>query len=119
MKVAVLGASPKPDRYSNLAVRRLAAAGHTVFPVNPAATEICGLAAFARLADIGGRPDIVTVYVGPSRIVPLIPELVAARPGRVILNPGAESPELEAALDAAGIPWIHACTLVMLSTGAL
>jgi uncharacterized protein len=33
--VAVVGASPKADRYSNRAVRMLAEHGHTVFPINP------------------------------------------------------------------------------------
>ena len=36
---------------------------------------------------------------------------------RVILNPGAESDELQRALDAALIRWEHACTLVLLRTG--
>jgi hypothetical protein len=43
--------------------------------------------------------------------------ILALRPGRVILNPGTESPALEQALTTAGIPWQHACTLVMLRTG--
>jgi hypothetical protein len=43
--------------------------------------------------------------------------ILALKPGRVILNPGTESPDLEQALSDAGIPWLHACTLVMLRTG--
>ncbi|PKN32809.1 MAG: CoA-binding protein, partial [Deltaproteobacteria bacterium HGW-Deltaproteobacteria-20] len=43
--------------------------------------------------------------------------ILALRPGRVILNPGTESAALEQALTEAGIPWAHACTLVMLRTG--
>jgi hypothetical protein len=35
----------------------------------------------------------------------------------VILNPGAESRELERALHDARIPYEHACTLVLLRTG--
>jgi uncharacterized protein len=34
-RVAVLGASHKPERYSNQAVRMLKEYGHTVIPVTP------------------------------------------------------------------------------------
>jgi len=50
-------------------------------------------------------------------IKPLIPEIVALSPKRVILNPGTESPELMKALTDASIPFIEGCTLVMLATG--
>ena len=36
---------------------------------------------------------------------------------RVIFNPGAENPELEATLEERGIPTLRACMLVLLSTG--
>ena len=69
------------------------------------------------LGEIARPLDTVTVYVGPAQIEPMIAEIVAARPKRVILNPGTESSQLEAALEAAKIPFVEACTLVMLSTG--
>ncbi len=59
----------------------------------------------------------MTLYVGPSRIAPLIQEIVDLNPGRVILNPGTESDELKKALKNAGISFIEACSLVMLKTG--
>lgn len=117
MRVAVLGASPNRERYANKAVRELTARGHEVVPVNPGHREIEGLPVSPRLSDVSGPLDTVTVYVGPKHIGPLIPEIVDAKPRRVIVNPGAESPELERALAAAGIPYVEACTLVMLRTG--
>ena len=57
------------------------------------------------------------MYIGPRHIGPLIGDIVAARPRRVILNPGTESAELERTLDRRGIPWLEACTLVLLATG--
>ena len=59
----------------------------------------------------------LTLYVGPARLEPMIDSLVALKPGRVIFNPGTESPALQQALDTAGIPWEEACTLVLLRTG--
>jgi predicted CoA-binding protein len=116
VKVAVLGASPKTHRYSNMALRRLAEQGYHVLPVNPAHESIEGIPAVRSLEHIGGDIHTLTVYVGPRHIGPEIDRIVRLRPKRVILNPGAESPELAAALDSHGIPWMQACTLVMLAT---
>lgn len=116
MLVAVLGASPKKERYSNKAIVMLKAHGHRVIPVNPGEREIEGLAVVGRLTDIQQPVDTVTVYVGPAHIGALIPDIVALKPRRVIMNPGAESDDLIEALDQAGIPHVEACTLVMLST---
>jgi predicted CoA-binding protein len=115
--VAVLGASANPDRYSNMAVRRLQEAGHSVIPVNPALPEIEGLPVAKSLDAITAPVDTLTLYVGTQRLAPMIEEIVRLAPKRVIFNPGTESAELAAALDRAGIPHVEACTLVMLQTG--
>lgn len=114
--VAVVGASPKPERYSNKAVRLLQEYGHTVLPVNPAQKEIEGLPVTARIGDLPRDIDTVTVYVGPAHSSALLEPLVALRPRRVIFNPGAENPALEDGLRAAGIDVEEACTLVLLRT---
>lgn len=115
-RIAVLGASDKEDRYAFKAVQRLLEKGYAVVPVNPALDSVLGIPALPSLAAAGKGVDTVTVYLSPKRSSALAEELVAAKPGRVILNPGAENPELEEGLDRAGIPWMHACTLVLLST---
>jgi len=115
--VAVLGASKNPDRYSNMAVRRLREAGHRVIPVNPALTEIEGLPVAKSLNDITDSIDTLTLYVGPQRSSPMIDDILRLAPKRVIFNPGTESQELATALDRANIPHLEACTLVMLQTG--
>jgi len=116
--VAVLGASPKESRYANKALRRLKEAGHRVIPINPAYEEVEGLRAFARVRDAAksvGAIDTLTVYLAPPRLE--LEDIVAARPRRVIFNPGTESPMAGKALSEANIAWIDACTLVLLSTG--
>jgi uncharacterized protein len=115
--VAVLGASPKPARYSNKAIRLLREHGHTVIPVNPAQAEIEGLPVIARVEDLPAGVDTVTVYVSPEHATALLPGLLLARPKRVIFNPGAENPALENELEKAGIAVEEACTLVLLRTG--
>ncbi|TAL16464.1 CoA-binding protein [bacterium] len=115
--VAVLGASPNPERFSNRAVRRLREKGHKVIPVNVNCVPVEGLPALKTLGEIQEEVDTVCVYVGPSNIKSSIEEIVKLNPKRVILNPGAESEELKAALNKAGIPCKEACTLVLLSSG--
>ncbi len=115
--VAVLGASPKPDRYANRAIRKLLAGGYRVTPVHPHWQEIEGLPVVASL-DLIRRPvQTLTLYVGPAQLHKLSDELIALAPDRVIFNPGTESLELQHRLEAANIPWLEACTLVMLQTG--
>ena len=117
MNVAVLGASNKPERYSHQAVVLLAQKGHAVFPLHPALAEIDGHRVFKRLADVSAPLHTVTMYVSPALSAGLAGEILAAKPARVIFNPGTENPELEEKLAAAGIAAVHACTLVLLRTG--
>ena len=116
--VAVLGASPKPERYSNKAIRMLREYGHTVLPVNPAQQEIEGLRVVASVDALPqGQVDTVTMYVSPQHSANLLPGLLRLKPKRVIFNPGAENPVLERELEKAGIAVEEACTLVLLRTG--
>ena len=115
--VAVLGASPKPDRYANRAIRQLLAAGYRVTPVHPRWQEIEGLPVAASLGQIHRPVQTLTLYVGPAQLRKVSDELIALAPGRVIFNPGTESLEMQHKLEAAEIPWLEACTLVMLQTG--
>ncbi len=115
--VAVLGASPKPDRYSNQAVRLLGSFDYRPIPVNPAFEEIEGLTCFPNLASIGEPVHTVTLYLRAARSTPLIDEIVGAEPQRIIMNPGAENDDLAAVASSAGIEVVEGCTLVMPRTG--
>jgi predicted CoA-binding protein len=114
---AVLGASAKPERYSNKALRMLKQYGHQVIPVHPAQAEIEGIATARSLTELPHGIDTITVYVSPETSEKMVADFIAKAPRRVILNPGAESPLLEAALHQAGVQVERACTLVLLQTG--
>lgn len=116
--VAVLGASPKTDRYAYRAMEMLLDHGHRAVPVNPAFPEILGETCYPSIADVPQPIDTVTIYLGKQRSDPLIPEILAAKPRRIIMNPGAENDELADKARAAGIEVDYACTLVLLQTGA-
>jgi len=114
--VAVLGATPKPGRYANQALKLLKEKNYLVTPVHPKFAEIEQLTVASSLKQVSQPVDTLTLYVGPERLEGMIDDIVDLKPGRVIFNPGTESAHLQTALTAANISWFEACTLVMLKT---
>jgi predicted CoA-binding protein len=115
--VAILGASPKPDRYAYKAFELLREYGHRAIPINPAFPNILGEKCYPTISEAPGPIDTVTLYLGEVRSNPLISEIIAAKPRRIIMNPGAENAALAARAEDAGIEVVEGCTLVMLRTG--
>ncbi|MEP6822076.1 MAG: CoA-binding protein [Chthoniobacterales bacterium] len=115
--VVVLGASPKPDRYAYRAMQMLREYGHRAIPINPAFPEIMGETCHSSIANVTEPIDTVTMYLGKQRSDSLISEIVAAKPRRIIMNPGAENDDLADKAREAGIEVDYACTLVLLQTG--
>jgi predicted CoA-binding protein len=116
--VAVLGASPKPDRYAYRAMEMLREYGHRAIPVNPAFPEILGQKCYGSITDVPEALDTATLYLGKARSDPLIDEILKANPRRIIFNPGAENADLAAQAQARGIKVVEGCTLVMLRSGS-
>ena len=115
--VAVLGASCNPERYSYQAVLTLSEQGYAVFPVHPSGRAIEGITCYQSLGLIPEPLDTVTVYLSEKNSTPLIEDIIAINPRRVIINPGAENPELEERCRTAAIHVQKACTLLLLRTG--
>lgn len=112
----VVGASENLSRYSNIAARRLLLHGHPVIAYGlkngwidslPITTE------WPERSDL----DTVTLYVGPKGQDEIMDKVIALRPKRVIFNPGTENEVFYRKLDEAGIRYLEACTLVLLSVG--
>ncbi|MEW6412455.1 MAG: CoA-binding protein [Candidatus Zixiibacteriota bacterium] len=115
-RAAVLGASPKEDRYSFKAVRMLKEHGFQPIPVHPAGHAVDGVPGLKSLDDITGAVDTLTVYVGPGISSAELDRILRLKPRRVIFNPGAENSGLAEELRKNGIEVVEACTLVMLRT---
>ena len=109
--VAILGASPKPDRYAYKAFEMLREYGHRPVPVNPAFPDILGEKCYPKISEAPGPIDTVTLYLGQARSDPLIDEIIQAKPRRIIMNPGAENYALAEKAENAGLrsskaaPW--------------
>ena len=118
-KVAILGASDKPDRSSNMLIKRLHAKGHEVFPINPALKTIDGLPVYSSIEALPPGVDVLSVYMGAQRSDELAESLLASGIPKMIFNPGAENPALEKRLEAKGIEAVEACSLVLSSLDQL
>ncbi len=117
MNVAVIGASDKPDRYSYQAVKLLQEKGHQVYPVHQRIKTIDGIPVFASIKDVPGPIDTVSMYVAADISDHLTGDILGRGPKRIIFNPGAENPSLDAKARSNGIKTMEGCTLVMLRTG--
>jgi uncharacterized protein len=115
--VAVVGASEKPERYANRALRMLLSQGFAPIPVSRSGKDILGLRGYSSLAAIPDSLDTVTIYLSPEKQTRVMQDILAIHPRRVIFNPGTENPEAAAVLARHGIIVTEACTLVLLSTG--
>lgn len=115
--VAIVGASPKQDRYAYKAQKLLMDMGYRVVPISPPGKEILGVEGFRSLSDYPGVVDTVAMYVGPARQETVVADILAKAPARIVFNPGTENTEVEEKLEAAGIVVERACTLVLLRTG--
>ncbi|HDZ14262.1 hypothetical protein LCGC14_1132570 [marine sediment metagenome] len=115
-KTLVLGASLKPERYSNLAVNRLLDKGIE--------TVAFGLRE-GKIRDVDIKTDFedfqdiqtITLYIGKKHQSEYVDKILSLQPERVIFNPGTENPELYEILKKNNIAVEVACTLVLLGTG--
>lgn len=115
-KTLILGATDNPSRYANLAANRLVAHGHPIVNIGIKTGQSAG-AEIERAGDVYEDIDTVTLYVGPQNQPQYYEYIIDSKPKRIIFNPGTENPELEELAEENGIETLHACTLVMLSTG--
>lgn len=116
-RTLVLGASTNPARYANMATHRLLSHGHEVELLGRRPGEVAGHPVKTAAEEIGGEIHTVTMYLSEENQEAYQDFIIQMRPKRVIFNPGAENPDFEERLIAAGIEPIEACTLVMLATG--
>lgn len=84
--IAVAGASRHPGQPGNAIFRKLRAAGIEVFPVNPAAREIDGVACYSDLRAIQSKVAGVIVATAPGVTAQVVRDCVALGIPRVWIH---------------------------------
>ena len=116
-RIAIAGASTKPDRPVYGVMEYLGENGFTLFPVNPACAgeSIQGLACVGSVLDIKEEFDILALFISPKRQKPVLEDLqkLASRPV-VWMQPGAENDEAEVLLKGKGYEVVKGACLMMI-----
>ena len=115
-KTLVLGASLKPERYSNMAIHKLINFNHEVNAFGLKEGDVAGVSIDTELKSYK-NVDTVTLYLNPQRQNAYYDYIIGLKPERVIFNPGTENSEFYQLLADNNISYEVACTLVLLSTG--
>lgn len=111
----VIGASANPNRYSNIAIKRLR--GKELPTVALGLRKGKVLDVFINDEKLHYNTiDTVTLYLNPKRQEEYYNYIINLQPRRVIFNPGTENMEFVELLTAHKIASEIACTLVLLST---
>lgn len=96
-RIAVAGVSRDDKQPANLIYRRLRAAGHEVFAVNPNAEEVEGDPCFAPVSAIPDGVDGVVVVTPTDAVQSVVTDCAATSVPRVWLHrgigPGSSTPE--------------------------
>jgi hypothetical protein len=115
-KTLVLGASEDPERYANKAIRFLQQKGHEIVALGRKKGTAYGISIETETIAIADL-HTVTLYLNPLHQQSYYQYILFLKPQRVIFNPGTENEEFQQQLDSAGIPYMEACTLVLLNSG--
>lgn len=85
--IALLGASPNPDRPSNRVMKFLLGRGYEVIPVNPGQTgkTLHGQLVYGRLADIPRPIDMVDVFRAADALPEIVTEAASLTPRPAVL----------------------------------
>ncbi len=65
-RIALVGASPKPERASHDVMKYLLDHGYDVIPVNPRYEEVLGRKCYPSVLDIPGEVEIVDLFIRPE-----------------------------------------------------
>jgi predicted CoA-binding protein len=105
--IAVVGASPDPDRPSHDVMRALIERGFEVIPVRPGCDAILGRPCVARLSEIEGRIDIVDVFRRSEAAADVAREAAAVGARALWLQEGVVSPQARAIALRAGMDYVE------------
>ena len=101
--IAVVGASPDPERYSNTVMRYLRRNGYRVIPVNPTIDKVLGLKSYPDLLSVPEKVEIVDVFRAPEKVMPTVDEAIAIGAKVLWFQEGVVNEEAAAKARQAGL----------------
>lgn len=113
--IAVVGASPRPERPSHGVFRYLLAQGYDVIPVRPAdCDDVLGVPCVGSLAEIDRPIDLVDVFRRTEHTPDVARQAVEVGAGAVWLQLGLVSAEARGIAEAGGLDYVEdLCTAVV------
>lgn len=113
---AVVGASRDRSKYGNKVLRVFQQNGREVYPVNPQAKEVEGLACYPDLASLPKAVHGISIITPPHVTETIIEQAIDLGIQHVWMQPGAESERAVQRAENAGINFIAGgpCILVIL-----
>jgi predicted CoA-binding protein len=113
--IALVGASPNPNRPSHGVMRYLLAQGYRVIPVRPLdCEEVLEIPCVASLADIEEPSDLVDVFRREAAAPDHAREAVQVGAAAFWLQLGLRSPEAQRIVTQAGLDYVEdACTAIV------
>lgn len=114
-RIAVCGATPKRDRWGYRVFRRLLDEGYDVVPVHPVAPHVDHIPCVARLTEIPGGVDAVSVITPPEASLQVLRDAAEIDRPPCWFQPGASDEAVLAEAARLGIATIDGpCVLVEL-----
>ena len=101
--IAVVGLSSDPSRPSYDVTRYMQSQGYRIIPVNPYETEVLGEKAFATLADVPERIDLVNIFRRSSEAGQFVDQAIQLGIKAVWLQDGVIDGEAAKRADDAGL----------------
>jgi len=101
--IAVIGMTDKPEKPSCYVPAFLRSIGHRVIPVNPSIEFALGEKAYASLAELPEKPDLVNVFRLPKFIPAIVDEMIELQLSALWVQQGIVHAEAAAKAEAHGI----------------
>lgn len=111
---AVLGATPREEKFGYKLYKRLKNRGYEVYPIHPKADTIDGDKCYRTLSDLPTIPHVVDVVVPEEVGIRAMAECKSLGISTVWLQPGADTPAVIEAAKQNGLEIITDCVLVQL-----
>ncbi|MFA9439015.1 CoA-binding protein [Uliginosibacterium sp. sgz301328] len=101
--IAMVGASPDPERPSHHVATSLQSLGYRIVPVRPGLDSLFGEKAYASLRDIPFPVDIVDVFRASAAVGPIVDDAIAIGAPRLWLQEGVVNEPEALRAQAAGM----------------